>query len=76
MARNAIESEFRKSKMADGNHFVKFKKKKVVYWSENPVEIKPLLMSPERDMYRGGGGGVWSQKRHFFILETFGMKHS
>ena len=33
MARNAIESEFRTSKMADGSHFVKFKKK-VAYRSE------------------------------------------
>ena len=28
MARNAIESEFRTSKMADGSHFVKISKKK------------------------------------------------
>ena len=36
MARNAIESEFRTSKMADGSHFVKnfSKKNKVVYRSE------------------------------------------
>ena len=35
MARNAIESEFRTSNMADGSHFVKnFHKKKVEYQSE------------------------------------------
>ena len=34
MARNAIESEFRTSKMADGSHFVKNLKRKVVYRSE------------------------------------------
>ena len=35
MARNAIESEFRTSKMADGSHFVKiFQKNKVAYRSE------------------------------------------
>ena len=35
MARNAIQSEFRTSKMADGSHFVKnFKQIKVVYRSE------------------------------------------
>ena len=35
MARNAIESEFQTSKMADGSHFVKnFKKIKVAYRSE------------------------------------------
>ena len=35
MARNAIESEVRTSKMADGSHFVKnFKQIKVVYRSE------------------------------------------
>ena len=35
MARNAIESEFRTSKMADGSHFVKhFPKNKVAYRSE------------------------------------------
>ena len=33
MARNAIESEFRTSKMGAGGHFVKFEKK-VSYWSE------------------------------------------
>ena len=33
MARNAIKSEFRTSKMADGSHYVKFKKK-VAYRSE------------------------------------------
>ena len=31
MARNAIESEFRTSKMADGCHFVKKFKQKVTY---------------------------------------------
>ena len=36
MARNAIESEFRTSKMADGSHYVKTKKNKikVAYRSE------------------------------------------
>ena len=35
MARSAIESDFRSSKMAAGSHFVKRNsKKKVVYWSE------------------------------------------
>ena len=35
MARNAIESEFRTSKMADGSHFVKISKNiKVAYWSK------------------------------------------
>ena len=34
MARNAIESDFRSSKMAAGGHFVKnVKKRKVAYWS-------------------------------------------
>ena len=35
MARNAIEGEFRASKMADGSHFVKISQKiTVAYWSE------------------------------------------
>ena len=34
MARNAIESHFRSSKMAAGGHFVNKFKKKVPYWSE------------------------------------------
>ena len=34
IARNAIESEFRTSKMADGSHFVKIFPKKVEYRSE------------------------------------------
>ena len=35
MARNAIESEFQTSKMADSSHFVKIKKQiKVAYKSE------------------------------------------
>ena len=35
MTRNAIESEFQTSEMADGSHFVKkFKKNKVAYRSE------------------------------------------
>ena len=34
MARNAIESEFQTSKMADGSHFVNKFKKKVAYRSE------------------------------------------
>ena len=35
MARNAIESEFRTSKMGAGSHFVKnFKKNKIPYWSK------------------------------------------
>ena len=43
MARNAIKSDFRSSKMAAGSHFVKNKSKqiKVAYWSEmarNPIE--------------------------------------
>ena len=42
MARNAIKSEFRSSKMGAGGHFVKKKYKKVSYWSEmarNAIEI-------------------------------------
>ena len=39
------------------------------YTSENQIEIKQLLMSPERDMYRGGGGygpksGTFSFLKH------------
>ena len=34
MARNAIESEFRTSNMADGSHYVKDLKKKLAYRSE------------------------------------------
>ena len=51
MARNAIESDFRSSKMAAGSHFVK---KKVVYFSEmarNAIEIN------FRSSKMGGGGG-------------------
>ena len=50
MARNAIESEFRSSKMAAGSHFVK---KKVAYWSKmarNAIEIH------FRSSKMGGGG--------------------
>ena len=39
------------------------------YTSENPVEIKQSLMSPERDMYRGGGYGPKSGTFSF-------LKHS
>ena len=46
MARNAIESQFRTSKMADGSHYVKnFKINKVAYRSEmarNAIESEFL----------------------------------
>ena len=34
MARNAIERDFRSSKMDAGSHFVKTDKKEVAYWSK------------------------------------------
>ena len=45
MARNAIESEFRTSKMADGSHFVKNFQKKIklridVKWPEMRSKVK------------------------------------
>ena len=54
MARNAIESEFRTSKMADGSHFVnKFQKNKVAYRSEM---ARNAIESEFRTSKMGTGG--------------------
>ena len=51
IARNAIESDFRSSKMAAGSHFVK---KKVAYWSEM---ARNEIKSDFRSSKMGGGEG-------------------
>ena len=54
MARNAIESEFRTSKMADNSHFVKkIKKNQVAYRSEM---ARNAIKSEFRISKMGGGG--------------------
>ena len=53
MARNAIESEFRTSKMGAGGHFVKIKKNKVAYWSEM---ARNAIESEFRTSKMGTGG--------------------
>ena len=54
MARNAIESEFRTSKMSDGGHYVKnLKKIKVAYRSEI---AKNAIESEFRTSKMGAGG--------------------
>ena len=56
MAKNAIEKDFRSSKMAAGRHFVKqnLKKKKVAYLSEM---ARNAIESDFRSSKMGGGGG-------------------
>ena len=58
MARNAIESEFRTYKMADGSHFVKSFKKKVVYRSE----LAGNAIESEFRTYKMGAGGHFVKK--------------
>ena len=54
MARNAIESEFRTSKMGDGGHFVKNSKKiKIPYWSKM---ARNAIESEFRTSKVGAGG--------------------
>ena len=54
MARNAIENEFRTSKMADGSHFVKISQKiKVAYRSEM---ARNAFKSEFRTSKMGAGG--------------------
>ena len=57
MARNAIESDFRSSKMAASSHFVNKinKKSKVAYWSQM---ARNAIESDFRSSKMGGGGGI------------------
>ena len=66
MARNAIESEFRTSKMADGSHFVKIKKKnKVAYWSKM---AKNAFKSEFLTSKMGTGGHFVFWKKSFVLI--------
>ena len=52
MARNAIENDFRSSKMAAGSHFVKKKIKKTLR-----IDLKWREMRSKVIFQNGGGGG-------------------
>ena len=52
MARNAIESDFRSSKMAGGGYFMKTLKIIFVYWSEM---LRYAIESDFRSSKMGGG---------------------
>ena len=66
MARNAIESDFRSSKMAAGSHFVR-KKIKLAYWSEM---ARNAIESDFRSSKMGGGGITMAS-----LWEPFGQIH-
>ena len=59
MPRNAIESEFRTSKMADVSHFVKNSKKKIAYRSEmdrnaiqSDFQTSKMAAGTKKNLYR------------------------
>ena len=72
MARNAIESEFRTSKMGAGSHFVTKMKTKIPYWSKM---ARNAIKSEFRTSKMGAGGHfVKKIQKIKFILIWNGQK--
>ena len=68
MVRNAIESDFRSSKMATGSHFVNTKLRINLKWRE--MRSKFLFGYPK---WGGGGASQWPACKPFGIYTVFAL---